>query len=265
MTTSKPNLDFYKTELSRLYMQTAKHSSYQVLPRKLREAIDFKPQKTLNHYELERLEFLKNHLDVRGKSLLDIGGNTGFFSFELLEQGASQIEIYEGNPAYCEFACIAARALGVQDKVKIHPRYIQFDSDVAGLKADVLLLLNVLHHIGDDFGNADLNISSSLDKIAQILRSLSPCAGYLVFQIGFCWHGNRSTVLFQEGTKKQIIDFVNASTEGHWDIEHIGIAWPTDHGIEYQYPNEVNMVRRDDLKEFLNRPLLILKSRNYRG
>lgn len=34
-----------------------------------------------------------------GKSVLDIGGNSGFFTFELIEKGAKKIHYYEGNKA----------------------------------------------------------------------------------------------------------------------------------------------------------------------
>jgi len=258
-------LETKDAELARLYKETGKHSKYQILPRRLREKLEFNAETTLNHYEQERLNYMLQNLDVRDKTLVDVGGNTGFFSLELLEQDVRQVDFYEGKKGHCAFVKIAAEILGYDQRMNVHPQYLEFDQDVETIHTDIMLLLNVLHHIGDDFGDPQLTKEASLQKISQVLQRLSYQAKTLVFQVGFCWHGNRNTVLFDQGTKQQVIDFVREATASYWTIEQIGIAWPTANGIEYQAPNSENLARRDDLREFLNRPLFILKSERYSG
>src|SRR5690606_8818236 len=85
------------TELTTLYQKTGKHSKYQKLPSRLQAKLNVEAQTALEHYEQERLQFISKHLDVEGKRLLDVGGNTGYFSFELLDRGARQVDFYEGK------------------------------------------------------------------------------------------------------------------------------------------------------------------------
>jgi hypothetical protein len=81
-----------------------------------------------------------------------------------------------------------------------------------------------------------------------------------VLQIGFCWKGNRNHILFGNGTKQEMIEFVKGAIEGAWSIEHIGVAEGTKSAPEYNELSPENIQRRDDLGEFLNRPIFILKS-----
>ena len=44
----------------------------------------------------------KKNLDLKGKKILDVGGNTGFFSFDCLDAGASELVYVGGNENTCK-------------------------------------------------------------------------------------------------------------------------------------------------------------------
>jgi hypothetical protein len=82
----------------------------------------------------------------------------------------------------------------------------------------------------------------------------------LVFQLGFNWKGNRNNGLFKNGTKRELIDFINQGIKGFWEIQTIGIAESVDNEYVFNDLNEINIQRNDEIGEFLNRPIIILKS-----
>jgi hypothetical protein len=85
------------------YSKTSKHSNYQILPDRLKKIIGSNEIQTKTRYEKERLDYILEHLPVRNTKVPDIGGNTGYFTFEMLEAGASHAYYYEGNPDHAEF------------------------------------------------------------------------------------------------------------------------------------------------------------------
>lgn len=71
-----------KNKLIELYNESSKHSGYQILASNLEEIIDKSKLKISSRYERERLNYIISKIDLKGKRILDIGGNTGFFTFE---------------------------------------------------------------------------------------------------------------------------------------------------------------------------------------
>ena len=69
-------------------------------------------------------------------------------------------------------------------------------------------------------------------------------------------------LLFKNGTKKELISFIKKGIKKNFEIVDIGIPEFINNNIIYAEPNDENMKRRDDLGEFLNRPLFILRSKN---
>ena len=204
-------------------------------------------------------------INFTGKKVLDIGGNTGFFSIELANNYKAEIEYYEGNKAHADFVKCATEMLGIENKIKVHEKYFLFnDSQLKKDHFDVCLLLNVLHHIGDDFGDQDLSIDNAKKQMLENLNYLSDATEFLVFQMGYCWKGNRNLLLFEEGTKTEMIDFVKHDTKGFWNIEETGIGELYNDKVIYKDLNNYNIKRNDKLGEFLNRPLFILKSLKFK-
>jgi len=246
-------------KLLALYANTSKHSNYQILPARLAALIDQEKIHVHTRYEKERLNFIVHHLDVRGKHLVDIGGNSGYFSFELIDAGADHVLYYEGNQAHAEFATLAARVLNLTDRFTAYNRYFSFTDELKE-KVDVVLLLNVLHHLGDDYGDPSFSINNAKEAMLDQLNALADKTDYCVFQLGYNWKGNRAIGLFEHGTKAELIDYVRKGTAAHWTIEQIGIAVKSTDTIEYEALNDINGQRDDTMGEFLNRPLFILKS-----
>ncbi|HGY5298795.1 TPA: hypothetical protein ACNU26_004232 [Aeromonas salmonicida] len=121
-------------------------------------------------------------------------------------------------------------------------------------------MLNVLHHIGDDFGVVS-DERGCLASAADMLRKYSSLGSYLVFQMGYNWKGDLNKPLFNNGTKSEVIELLESVTAGYWDIISTLIAVQTSTGVTYLPKNDENIVRNDEYGEFLNRPIFILKSK----
>jgi len=236
---------------------SGKHALYQVLPASLRSQLGGCEYSPGSRYEEERLECIMKKISVVNKSAFDIGCNLGFFTFSFLSMGASKMTSYEGNKNHAEFVLQARELLDLNSKLIVHNDYYDFSD--SSLKADVGVLLNVLHHIGDDYGdiNTTLNTARELNQLAKSCHEL-------VFQLGFNWRGDRNLPLFNHGTKKEMIDFIESGTQGNWHVDEIFIAERNSNGvIEYCPVNDNNIERDNDLGEFLNRPLFFMKSLSF--
>ncbi len=253
-------MDIYKLEkLQRLYSSTSKHSNYQVLPKKLESLIDSSNLKIKSRYEIERMNYIKKYVNFDGLNVLDIGGNTGFFTFECLDCSANHVNYFEGNKTHAEFVSIAAELLNLKDKITVSPQYYLFDKKI---NCDIIFNLNVVHHLGDDFYKCKAK-SDAKEKMLDCLNSLSDSANIMIFQMGFNWKGDPNCCLFDRGLKKEVIDFITCGTKKYWKIISIGIAEKINDSVVYEDLNEKNIQRQDELGEFLNRPLFIMESINH--
>jgi len=246
--------------LQSLYMQQSKHSGYQILADRLRELLPQERIVVRSRQERERLQFIATTLELAGKRVLDIGANAGFFTFEALAAGAREVVAYEGNPALAEFVRVAAEVLAVGDKVDVRNAYLDpLHVDALG-RFDVTFLMNVLHHMGDDFGIEPADIGGVRASIAESIRRMAGVTRHLVLQLGYCWKGNRELPLLDHGTKQDQMELVSAASAGCWKVVATGIPEPTPEGIAYRPVSSENCIRRDAMGEFLNRPLFVLES-----
>ena len=246
-------------KLKTLYAQSSKHSNYQVLSSKISLLIGDNIEVKSRH-EVERLNFILENIDVKNKNILDIGGNSGFFSFELVENGAKHVDYYEGNKAHSDFVKLASEITGVSNKINVINKYLNFENELEDKHFDITLLLNVLHHLGDDYGEKDITLEIARKNILKQLNSLADKTSILVFQLGFNWKGSRNQCLFENGTKKELLDFVLGGIRMYWEVLKIGIAENINGKINYNMLNSNNIERNDSIGEFLNRPIFILKS-----
>jgi predicted rRNA methylase YqxC with S4 and FtsJ domains len=80
------------SELKAILMKTRKdekHRGYHILPERLNSKISSDELKNKYvFYEKERLAYMKSKIDFQNKTVLDIGCNTGYFLFDLLDSGA---------------------------------------------------------------------------------------------------------------------------------------------------------------------------------
>jgi SAM-dependent methyltransferase len=249
----------YKEQLIDLYAQSSKHSNYQVLPKKLAEIIRQQDIKVTSRYERERFKYITDNIDFGKSEVLDIGGNTGFFTFELIEHGAKHIHYYDGNPVHSTFVQLAANILNYENRIKVTNQFYSFDNKL-NQNYDIILLLNVLHHLGDDYGDRSITIERAKNLILAQLNSIAVNTSLLVFQLGFNWKGDRNLGLFPNGTKGEMIKFISNGTQHFWKIMKIGIAERVNQQIIYSDLNDNNSERNDSLGEFLNRPVFIMTS-----
>ncbi len=244
-----------------LYQRTSKHSNYQVLAGALSPLLGNEAISVKSRHEHERLAYILSRVPVQGLHMADIGGNTGFFSFELLEQGARRVDYYEGNTAHHSFVHAAAQRLGLAGRLHTHHGYVSFEPATLA-RVDCTVLLNVLHHFGDDFGDRDAAMEAARQRMLACLSALAHTSRLLVFQLGFNWKGDRHQPLFAGGSKAEMIDFIEQGTASDWDIAAIGIAERDGGHTVYRDLCDRNIARDDSLGEFLNRPIFIMQSRH---
>lgn len=247
--------------LQELYMQSSKHSQYQILAEPLRPHLDSAKLEVVSRYEAERLAYMERHVSWSGRTVMDVGGNTGYFTLESLARGATSATYFEGNQGHSSFVKEAGSVLGWSDRLQVHPSYLEFDDDLGSIQIDVCLLLNVLHHVGDDYGDASLSIEAAKKQILRSVNRMASHCSQLIFQLGFNWKGNPDLPLFESGTKAEQIDFIRSGTQDRWTIERVGIAEGERSQAVYRDLSDENIKRRDELGEFLNRPLFIMHSK----
>lgn len=246
--------------LKKLYANSSKHSNYQMLPDSLIKLLGEDSINVKSRWENERLQFILNSIKIKNKRVLDIGGNSGYFTISLIEKGASIAHHFEGNSFHSEFVKLSSIILNIQNKVQTTNKYYTFDESEKE-KYDVVLLLNVLHHLGDDYGERKNDPKNAKESMLVQLNQMASTTNYMAFQLGFNWMGDTTKPLFKNGTKAEIIDFIKGGTGKHWEIIEIGIAESVENNIVYKRPTTNNLRRIDNMGEFLNRPLFILKSK----
>src|SRR4051812_37050317 len=82
--------------------------------------------------------------DLRGKSVLDIGCNGGFYSIEMKRRGADRVVAIDFDDAYLAQARFAAEISGVEIEFR---RLSVYDVAQLGEKFDLVLFLGVLYHL----------------------------------------------------------------------------------------------------------------------
>jgi len=245
--------------LLELYQRRSKHSSYQQLHPWLARAFGDTAALPPGKREVQRQRYFERVLPYCGASVLDIGANTGFFSFAAMEQGARNVVCYEGNAEHAQFIAAGAALLGLQDRMAVRNRYYAFDQGEAGERYDIGLCLNVLHHLGDDFGDPALGIEQARTRMLACLRQLAGSVQQLVLQIGFNWKGDVRHPLFEGGRKDALIEFVRGGLGDAWRLDETVVANP-DTG-EYEPTAGRNLARFDTIGEFMNRPIFRLIAR----
>jgi tRNA (mo5U34)-methyltransferase len=82
--------------------------------------------------------------DLRGKSVLDIGCNAGFYSMEMKKRGAQRVVGIDFDESYLQQARFAAEV----NELEIEFRQLSvYDVAALGEKFDVVLFMGVLYHL----------------------------------------------------------------------------------------------------------------------
>ncbi|GGK73222.1 class I SAM-dependent methyltransferase [Amphritea balenae] len=245
-----------KTDLISLIEMKSKHSDYQEVHPLLKDYIG-SGHKAAGKNESLRNDYIQKHTSYKNKSVLDVGANTGYFTFAAIEGGSVRVVSVEGNKEHAKFIEIAANALGFEDILVVRNEYYDFFGSKVCFY-DLALCLNVLHHLGDDFGDPSVDIMKAKNNICDSLRSMSNVCRKMWFQIGFNWKGDVDFPLFENGYKKDIVEFVEQCCKEVFKIEKIAV-YDKKHNA-YVDIEVGGWERVDDLGEFLNRPLFLLSN-----
>jgi len=248
--------------LREIYKIRSKHSLYQSLPDCLSFVLSDEIKPDQERKEKARMSYIMDRISLEDKNVLDIGGNTGYFTFESVRFGATYVHYYEGNKVHAEFVGLASKQLNFSKKIKISNEYFPFEDVKKEKFFDVCFCLNVVHHIGDDFGDYSLNnIDKAKSKIIDNINSLTRTSRIIVLQIGFNWKGDVNLPLFPNGEKLEMVNFLCNGIKEYFDVLHCGIAVRNNGGISYSDLSNQNSKRDDSLGEFFNRPIFILESK----
>lgn len=134
------------------------------------------PNHFLGDYPAFRWRKLKPLLpEIRGRTVLDIGCNAGFFSIAMKRLGADRVVAVDHDPRYLAQAELAIRASGAEIELKQLSAY-----DVEKLKErfDIVLFMGVLYHLRHPLLALDLihqHVASD-HLILQTLQRGSPRA-----------------------------------------------------------------------------------------
>lgn len=82
--------------------------------------------------------------DLRGKTILDIGCNAGFYSLEMKRRGADRVVAIDTDEHYLEQARFAAQVHGVDIDFR---KLGVYEVEQLGEKFDLVLFLGVLYHL----------------------------------------------------------------------------------------------------------------------
>lgn len=244
--------------LRALYLQRSKHASYQLVHPTVAALLGDTSDLPAGKLEAERQAYFDRALPLLGARVLDIGANTGYFSFAALHSGAREVVCYEGNPEHAAFVAKSAELAGLASRLKVHAAYFTFDAP-AGEPYDITYCLNVLHHLGDDFGDASLGLAAACEQMLASLRRMAGLTRILMLQLGFNWKGDVRHPLFEGGEKAALIDFVAHGVGDAWVIEEVTVPNPASR--EMEPISEDNLPRNNQIGEFMNRPLFKLRSR----
>ncbi|MCB1882829.1 MAG: TIGR04290 family methyltransferase [Geminicoccaceae bacterium] len=108
--------------------------------------------------------------DLKGRTVLDIGCNAGFYAFEMKRRGAERVVGIDGDGRYLRQAAFAADALGLDVEFR---ELSVYEVDKMGERFDLVLFMGVLYHLRHPLLALDLihaHATSDLLVFQSLLR-----------------------------------------------------------------------------------------------
>lgn len=139
------------------------------------------PDHSYGDFPMFKWNQFKNHIpkDLGGFSVLDIGCNAGFYSFELAKRGAQVIGI-DLDPHYLKQARWAAKELNLEKQVSFKQMQVY---DISRLKNnfDIIIFMGVFYHLRYPMLALDI-ISQKVNRM-MIFQTLT-MPGETIFESG---------------------------------------------------------------------------------
>lgn len=183
-----------KEKLEALYNDGSKHSRYQNIPEFVRNELGYTETIDENwRGDTARFTYLTETLSFGGgKSIGEIGANTGFFTLSLAHANpSSTFYAYEINPTHAAFIQDIGESFQMKNLV-VMAQGVDMDGIEKMENHDILLNYNVLHHAGVDFDSALLASVEGYEAYAtEYLKRMAAKTKKMVFQIGSNWGGNK--------------------------------------------------------------------------
>jgi tRNA (mo5U34)-methyltransferase len=136
------------------------------------------PHHFLGDYPRRHWQTFENVLpwDLRGRTVLDVGCNAGYFSIELKRRGADRVVAIDSDTRYLAQARLASDVLGVPIELR---QMTVYEVAALGERFDIVLFLGVLYHLRHPLLALDLlheHVVGDLLLFQSMLRG-SPDAG----------------------------------------------------------------------------------------
>lgn len=225
-------------ELRRLYFDGSKHSVYQNLPEFVEKGIGIAVDiDEAWRSDKPRYRYLtENYPQLVGRRIADIGANTGYFSLSIAKNiPNTSVVAYECNATHARLIETVCSTFNIKNLV-VHAEAIDTDNTHRLPHCDVLLFLNVLHHLGVDFDHdRGADKAKFFDFAVSYLEGLSKIASYMWFQMGTNLGGDKSRPITANDTPLRVVDYlVKLLDTAHWNVENIGFARLNDGEMHYQ-------------------------------
>ena len=129
---------------------------------RLGESVQTAPDHPLGDFPANFWQFFKHALpdDLTGRTVLDIGCNGGFYSFELKRRGAARVVGVDHDPVYLEQARFARQQLDL-DVEFVQGDVYDIKQLVGGERFDYVMFMGVLYHLRHPL--------YALDQVAQLV------------------------------------------------------------------------------------------------
>lgn len=216
-----------REELLERWSSHGKHRNYQQLPDFI--SSDFGISAPIDEQwrgDTSRLHYLRSRLDFHGARVLDIGANTGFFSLSLAHDEQAIVTAVEPDADNLRFIQWIGEHYGLSN-LATSGIPATLETLDALPDSDIILLLNVLHHAGDDFDGHLVKRTEELkDYLAAYLSKISRKCTTLIFQMGYNWCGNKATPIMPVRRPFVMVDYLReVFDQSGWKIAHVGVRF----------------------------------------
>jgi hypothetical protein len=233
-----------KEKLEALYNDGSKHSRYQNIPEFVRNELGYTETIDENwRGDTARFKYLMNALSFGGgKSVGEIGANTGFFILSLAHANpSSMFYAYEINFTHAAFIQDIGDSFQMKNLV-VKAQGVDMEGIAAMENHDILLNYNVLHHAGVDFDTDKIASVEEYEVYAtEYLKRMAAKTKKMVFQIGSNWGGNKQKPIIPLSDDAEKIAFnARLFKNAGWKIIDISLHSRLKGTLEYRaLPEEV--------------------------